>query len=391
LEAKLGSKPSYTWRSLFGSRDLLFQGLLWRVGDGNSIRVWVDRWLPIPISYSVQSTPKIISANATVDELIDVEMKVWKSCLIKEVFEENEAMVICQIPLSPSFPKDRMVWMGTKNSEFTVRSAYHLCKEIQDREGGQCSSGVKGEEVWKAIWSMEVPNTVKVFRWRACNNILPTKTNLFLKRVVDNMKCPCCEFEDETILHVLWECPASRDVWGGQASCFHKCSCSVLDFKALFEYVMNRFTKEQLALMAVICRRIWLRRNSLIFEGIFLHPNTLMMEAINAQDEYRRCLSPEARIEEGRTSCDRRSRWTYPPEGIYKCNWDASVNVTKGWVGLGIVVRDYYGLILGAKCITMEMVADSSLAKVIGALYAVQFCKEVGFFLTFYLKGMSIQ
>jgi hypothetical protein len=130
LKAKLGSKPSYAWRSLFGSRDLLFQELLWRVGDGKSIRVWVDRWLPIPISYSVQSTPKIISANATVDELIDVEMKVWKSCLIKEVFEENEAMAICQIPLSPGFPKDRMVWMGIKNGEFTVKSAYHLCKEI---------------------------------------------------------------------------------------------------------------------------------------------------------------------------------------------------------------------------------------------------------------------
>jgi hypothetical protein len=187
---------------------------------------------------------------------------------------------------------------------------------------------------------MEVPNTVKVFCWRACNNILPAKTNIFLKRVVNNMKCHCCEFEDETILHVLWECSAAMDVWEGQASCFHKCSCSVHDFKALFEYVMNRFTKEQLALMAVICRRIWLRRNSLIFEGTFLHPNILMMEAINAQDEYRRCLSPKARIEEGRISCcDRRSRWTYPPEGIYKCNWDVSVNVTKGWVGLGIVVE----------------------------------------------------
>jgi len=145
------------------------------------------------------------------------------------------------------------------------------------------------------------------------------------------MKCPCCEFEDETILHVLWECPAAKD----------KCSCSAPDFKALFEYVMNRFTKEQLALMAVICRRIWLRRNSLIVEGTFLHPNTLMIKAINAQDEYRRCMSTEFRIEEGRTSCcDRQSRWKHPPEGIYKCNWDAYVNVTKGWVGLGIVVRD---------------------------------------------------
>jgi hypothetical protein len=67
---------------------------------------------------------------------------------------------------------------------------------------------------------MEIPNTVKVFCWRTWNNILPTKTNIFHKRVADNMKCPCCEFEDETILHVLWECPATRDVWGDKLPIF---------------------------------------------------------------------------------------------------------------------------------------------------------------------------
>jgi len=30
-----------------------------------------------------------------------------------------------------------------------------------------------------------------------------------------------------------------------------------------------------------------------------------------------------------------------------------------------------------AKCITMEIVADSNLPEVVGALYVVQFCKEV--------------
>jgi hypothetical protein len=50
---------------------------------------------------------------------------------------------------------------------------------------------------------VEVPNMVKVCCWRACNNILPTKTNRVHKRVVDNMKSPCCEFEDETNLQVL--------------------------------------------------------------------------------------------------------------------------------------------------------------------------------------------
>jgi len=38
-----------------------------------------------------------------------------------------------------------------------------------------------------------------------------------------------------------------------------------------------------------------------------------------------------------------------------------------------------------AKCITMEIVADSNLPEVVGALYVVQFCKEVVFFFFFYV------
>jgi hypothetical protein len=39
LEASLRSQPSFAWRSIFNSRDLLVQGLMWRVGDSRSIKV----------------------------------------------------------------------------------------------------------------------------------------------------------------------------------------------------------------------------------------------------------------------------------------------------------------------------------------------------------------
>lgn len=39
IEAEVGARPSFTWRSLTSSRDLLQEGLLWRIGDGKSVNI----------------------------------------------------------------------------------------------------------------------------------------------------------------------------------------------------------------------------------------------------------------------------------------------------------------------------------------------------------------
>jgi hypothetical protein len=57
LEASLGKRPSYAWRSIFVARNLLKHGLVWRIGNGATVKIWGDRWIPTPISYSVQSIP----------------------------------------------------------------------------------------------------------------------------------------------------------------------------------------------------------------------------------------------------------------------------------------------------------------------------------------------
>lgn len=46
LEAPLGTNPSYVWRSIRESQDLIRNGLSWRVGNGKDISIWIDNWLP---------------------------------------------------------------------------------------------------------------------------------------------------------------------------------------------------------------------------------------------------------------------------------------------------------------------------------------------------------
>jgi hypothetical protein len=39
LEASLWSKPSFAWRSIYGTRELLAEGFMWRVGNGHRINI----------------------------------------------------------------------------------------------------------------------------------------------------------------------------------------------------------------------------------------------------------------------------------------------------------------------------------------------------------------
>jgi hypothetical protein len=175
LEANMGSRPSLVWRSLMASRDLLREGLFWRIGDGESTRIWGDKWIPKPSSFLVQSPCVILNPEAKVKELMDQNMGGWNVELIRSIFHKDEAELICNLPCSRYRAPDKLIWRCTKSGDFSVRSAYHLEMERTSRMRGESSRGKDYSNFWKTLWSLQVPNSTKVFLWRACNNILPTK------------------------------------------------------------------------------------------------------------------------------------------------------------------------------------------------------------------------
>lgn len=99
--------------------------------------------------------------------------------LIHDIFSAEEAMRICSLALSPHGQQDKLMWIGNSNGVFLVKSAYHLEKERLIRGRGGCSRATQSSKVWKKIWQLRVPRVVKPFLWRACNNSLPTRDNLF--------------------------------------------------------------------------------------------------------------------------------------------------------------------------------------------------------------------
>jgi hypothetical protein len=87
LNSTLGSRPSYAWRSLWQSKPTLQKGLLWRIGDGSQVKIWGDTWLPFTYSHKIQAPVHILSADATVSELINTESNWWNIPLVESIFQ----------------------------------------------------------------------------------------------------------------------------------------------------------------------------------------------------------------------------------------------------------------------------------------------------------------
>ena len=203
MEAPYSPSGSYTWRSILKGREVLVRGARWRVGNGKSIKIWDDPWLP-----SLEH-PRILSLvidglqEATVDCLINPTPRSWDRDALLGYFAPMEIDLILKIPLSPTTVEDKLIWPHVPNGVYTVRSRYRfLVKEKFDPTSPPFSQS-EAPSVWDHIWRLLVPNKVKNFLWKACGEALPVKTNLVRRRVIEEDVCCHCNLKAENGFHAL--------------------------------------------------------------------------------------------------------------------------------------------------------------------------------------------
>jgi hypothetical protein len=125
----------------------------------------------------------------------------------------------------------------------------------------------------------------------------------------------------------------------------------------------SRFEAEQMAIFAVLARRIRFRRNAMMFEGKSEHPNQIYREVvIAAADFIDNNSGEEFAVEPVRREVSIAGSWTHPPSGIVKINFDAAVDQEKGMVGIGVLARDSMGFLLGAKRFSIHIFIDPHTA-----------------------------
>ena len=91
------------------------EGLQWKVGNGECIWIWEDKWLPLSSTYKVVAPNTFLHSNTRVSKLIDSTNASWKSAVIDVLFLPHEAETIKSIPLSSRLPEDRLIWAMSFN------------------------------------------------------------------------------------------------------------------------------------------------------------------------------------------------------------------------------------------------------------------------------------
>ena len=121
LEANIGPNPSYVWRSVLASQELIRRGVRRRIGSGEKVNIWSEPWLP-DLSNPMVETPKIARLEqATVSSLISTKTTKWDDDILNDI--KN---LILKIPLSISVKSDSWFWIWERRGCYTVKSGYRF-------------------------------------------------------------------------------------------------------------------------------------------------------------------------------------------------------------------------------------------------------------------------
>jgi hypothetical protein len=187
FDAKIGANPSYAWRSIWNSRDVLINGCRWKIGDGRKIKVMTEPWIRGEESLWLQSPQPQSMYDLFVNDLLLQGVKGWDVIKIHSLFPETVAAAIIRTPLIGEENEDKMVWNFENHGMYTVKSGYKHYITRMSKDHNHMMN-----EDWNSLWRICAPPKTKHLLWRICRGCLPTRSRLKERYVPCPSECPFC-------------------------------------------------------------------------------------------------------------------------------------------------------------------------------------------------------
>ncbi|KAL8091605.1 hypothetical protein AgCh_034018 [Apium graveolens] len=295
---EMGHSPSFIWRSICEAKNLIVDGVRWRIGTGKKINIIGQPW-------------------------------------------DQKCILDTRVPIINS--DDMLFWNQEDTGNYSVRSAY---KWLQQKKGAWRAED--SISIWAKLWKIRAPpKTINVV-WREISNCLPTLIQLQSKRVQVQTECPVCHEDNETILHSLVTCSFAKQCWlsikvDTQGRVF-------ADFGTWLEDILQAVNARESAVIISLCWAIWRNRNDIVWNQRFSSVNKTVAAAKQYLTQWSLAQSRSSvvllqPVHEG----DGDVVWANPQQNSGKVSVDAAVFEDKEGSGFGLITRDSEGMLLQAK------------------------------------------
>lgn len=154
LNAEFGANPSYIWRSILSTQDVLKVGCMRRIGNGASTKVWKVPWLPCKENGCVSTSLVLKLYSIDVQNLIYIGTGTWDNDVLNDLFNVHRLQLIWKVPIPLRQRCDSWFWMLEAKGQFTVRSMY---KQLQG------SYDMMFRSFWYQLWSLKISSKVVCF------------------------------------------------------------------------------------------------------------------------------------------------------------------------------------------------------------------------------------
>lgn len=165
LDCGKGYRPSYAWRSILFSRELLKEGMIRSIGNGADTFIWSDRWIMDEQPRRAINKERNIEVSRRVASLMEGDGR-WNMETLNSLFPPNEVKRIQE--LTPGRGDDRNIWAYTDHGSYTVKSGYWFAANRRNHEGVSRSPAQKAVvDVKKKIWKTPTLPKIRLFMWKA--------------------------------------------------------------------------------------------------------------------------------------------------------------------------------------------------------------------------------
>lgn len=205
-------RDSLIWKGILSTRELIQKGACFKIGNGWSINISRDPWIPslerkwlqVQEGWSLPNITKVI-------ELINQHSLSWNEELVKTLFNQEEANLILELELPQISSEDSLCWTASRDGKFSVKSCFGIIQRMD--------SGMDFDQFWGFIWRSGLHENLKLFLWRLASNVLPTKAVLNRRLMGGDILCVLCGQKEEEALHLFKYCSVARAIgfaslWG---------------------------------------------------------------------------------------------------------------------------------------------------------------------------------